>query len=372
MILPPSPVILAPLRDWFASEGRRLPWRAENLDLPHPDPYAVLVSELMLQQTQVATVVPYFNRWMARFPDPRELSLATDDEIHKFWAGLGYYRRARFLQQAATLIARDGWPEDLQGLQALPGLGPYTAAAIAAIAFLRPEPALDGNAFRVIARLLGIQDNPQRHAADLREWLRPGLSAHGPSRISQAVMELGAIVCGPRPDCARCPLATSCEALRQGIADRIPPSRRPSKVSALEIWLVAIEAEAHWFLLKPATKGLLAGLWRWPSHEIVQEPAASAAAESCLPYRTPEARTWKGWSQLYSHRKEQVVPVAISAPRIFPAPFGGAWIPHAELEALALGNRDQRFRHLLGEATSLCVDKIPVAQLLQRVMAGEP
>ncbi len=372
MTLPSSSVILAPLPDWFSAKGRHLPWRTENLDLPHPDPYAVLVSELMLQQTQVATVVPFFNRWMTRFPDPRALSLAEDDEVHKLWEGLGYYRRARFLKQAATLIAKDGWPEDLKGLQSLPGLGPYTSAAIASIAFLWPEPALDGNAFRLLARLLGIRDDPRRHAEELREWLLPGVSAYGPSRITQAVMELGATICGRRPDCAHCPLAASCEALRQGITDRIPPSMKRSKVKTLDVWLVAIEAEDHWLLFKPVAKGLLAGLWRWPVLEMIKDHASCAAAESRIPYLTSESRTWKGWSQIYSHRKEQVAPVAIKVPRIFAAPFGGAWIPHAELTALPFSKRDQRLRDLLDEETGMGVNEIPTAQLLQRVMAGEP
>ena len=367
-----SPETLAPLRVWFALTGRCLPWRAENLDLPHPDPYAVLVSEMMLQQTQVATVVPYFDRWMARFPDPRALSLAEDDEIHQYWAGLGYYRRVRFLKQAATVIAREGWPEDLQGLQALPGLGPYTAAAIASIAFQRPEPALDGNAFRVLARLLGIQADPRRSATELRAWLRPSLSAHGPSRITQALMELGATLCSPRPHCAHCPLALSCVALQQGIIDRIPPPMERSKVQSLDVWLVAIEAEEHWLLLSPAAKGLLAGLWRWPILAMDKVLQTSAAAESRVPYLTLESRTWQGWSQSYSHRKERVTPVAISVPRLFIAPPGSTWIPRTELDALAFGKRDQRLRELLGRGTGMPVNELPVTQLLQRVMTGEP
>lgn len=370
--LPPAPALLAPLPAWFSAQGRRLPWRAENLDLPHPDPYAVLVSELMLQQTQVSTVVPYFNRWMNRFPDPRTLALAEDDAALKFWEGLGYYRRARFLKQAATIIANQGWPGDLKGLLALPGLGPYTAAALASIAFLRPEPALDGNAFRVLARLLGIQDDPKRHAAQLREWLRPGLSVHGPSRITQAVMELGATICGPRPDCARCPLASACEALRQGLTDRIPPPAKRTSAKSLAVWLVAIEAQEHWLLLKPAAKGLLAGLWRWPVLAMVPDHASPVAAEACVPYLAWEARTWKGWSQSYSHRKEQVAPVALRGSRIFPAPSAGAWVTRKELDTLPLGKRDQRLRDLLSEATSQDAAEIPIIQLLQRIMAGEP
>ncbi|HNX95877.1 MAG TPA: hypothetical protein PKL14_12030, partial [Holophaga sp.] len=148
---PDASALLAPLAIWFDAHRRDLPWRAEQLDIPHPDPYAVLVSELMLQQTQVATVIPYFNRWMARFPDPQTLAQASDEDIHRHWQGLGYYRRAAHLKAAAIELAQHGWPQDFRGLERLPGVGPYTAAALASIAFLKPEPALDGNAFRVLA-----------------------------------------------------------------------------------------------------------------------------------------------------------------------------------------------------------------------------
>ena len=123
----PSAVdFLAPLAPWFDGARRELPWRALDLDAPHADPYAVLVSELMLQQTQVATVVPYFLRWLDRFPTPQALAAANEDAVHKAWEGLGYYRRARFLKAAATVVAARGWPTDLAGLTELPGLGPYT------------------------------------------------------------------------------------------------------------------------------------------------------------------------------------------------------------------------------------------------------
>jgi A/G-specific adenine glycosylase len=364
---PPSPELLCPLPCWFSAHGRTLPWRAENLDQPHPDPYAVLVSELMLQQTQVATVIPYFLRWMARFPDPGSLSGATDEEVHKLWEGLGYYRRARFLKQAASAIAAEGWPGDLGSL---PGLGPYTAAAVAAIAFQRPEPALDGNAFRVLARLLGLRDDPRGHGGELREWLRPALVALGPSRLTQALMELGATVCTPRADCVRCPLADACLAHRLEATDRIPPPLPRARVKALELWLVAIEAEQHWLLLQPAAKGLLAGLWRWPALEPALRTTARAA-EALAPYEDLETRRWQGWSQLYSHRKEHVLPLAIRLPRRFvPAP-GCAWIPQAGLAALPLGRRDQRLRELLQQEGGPNGQEAPVRDLLRRIEAGE-
>ena len=358
----PAPELLAPLPGWFSAHGRRLPWRAGDLGLPHPDPYAVLVSEVMLQQTQVVTVIPFFRRWMERFPDPRTLAQAEDDDVLKLWEGLGYYRRARFLKQAARIIAERGWPEDLG---TLPGLGPYTSAAVAAIAFQRPEPALDGNAFRVLARLQGIPDDPRRHAAELREWLHPALSAHGPSRITQALMELGATLCSPQPACTGCPLAATCVALHQGCTDRIPPPAARAKARRVELWLPAIGAQGCWLLLEPAPKGLLAGLWRWPAleHAAGLEPRGPALAL--------RAGTWQPWLQVYTHRKERVTPLAIQLAEAFQAPGGCRWIPEAELPALPLGKRDQRLRDLLGQPALAELAPEAASLLVRRILAGE-
>ena len=265
MDFPPAVPLLAPLAPWFEQVKRAMPWRAEDLDGLHPDPYAVLVSEIMLQQTQVATVIPYFLRWMVRFPDLAALAAAEEDELHSFWAGLGYYRRARSLQGAARRLAAEGWPRDLAGLLELPGLGPYTAAALGAQAFQWPTAALDGNAFRVLARLLALEGDPKGFAVGLRQWLRPALAQHGPSRLTQALMELGATVCTAAPRCPSCPLLGACQAHRQGSTGRIPPSMARSRPKEAELYLVAIASPSGWLLRPPAATGLLAGLWCWPS-----------------------------------------------------------------------------------------------------------
>ena len=343
---PDSTVLLAPLAPWFERTKRAMPWRAADLDAPHPDPYAVLVSELMLQQTQVATAMPYFERWMARFPDARVLAEADEQAVHKAWEGLGYYRRCRFLKAAAAEITARGWPADLEGLAALPGLGPYTAAAIGSIAFQWPTPALDGNAFRVLARLLLIEGDPKKDAAPLRAWLAPALEAHGPSRITQAIMELGATVCLPQPRCEACPLAGSCAARRGGRTQDIPPATKRAAVKEESLWLLAVEAEDAFLLQPPAEKGLLAGLWRWPGIGH-QPPAAShQAAEAPTAYRNLEARAWDGWVQVYTHRREAVSPLHIKLPERFEAP-DHRWVPAPELGALPLGRRDGRLRDLL-------------------------
>jgi len=337
----PAAALLAPLAPWFDAVRRDLPWRAADLDAPHPDPYGVLVSEIMLQQTQVATVIPYFQRWMARFPDAAALAAASEDEVHALWAGLGYYRRARNLQAAARAIAAGGFPRELAGLLELPGLGPYTAAAVAAQAFQAPEPALDGNAFRVTARLLGLREDPRRRAAELRAWLIPALRAHGPSRMTQAIMELGATLCVPAPRCAACPVAAGCEARRLGLQGEIPPAQPRAKVTEVELLLAAIHTPRGWLLRPPSAKGLLAGLWSWPHAPV--DPAG--AAETPAPFGW-EATVLPGWVQVYTHRRETIRPLVARVPAL-EAPAGLAWVPEERLPSLPMGRRDQRLRSLL-------------------------
>ncbi|MCE1228503.1 MAG: A/G-specific adenine glycosylase [Firmicutes bacterium] len=365
---PESASLLAPLAAWFDRNRRTLPWRAEDLSKPHPDPYAVLVSELMLQQTQVATVIPYFQRWMEGFPDAATLARADADALHKAWEGLGYYRRARHLQAAAQKIAEHGWPADLEGLLTLPGLGPYTAAAVASIAFQQPEAALDGNAFRVLARVLGLEDDPTRHAKSLRHWLKPALETLGPSRLTQAVMELGALVCTPSPRCEQCPLAACCEARRMDATERIPlkKDRAPQKES--EIWLLAIRAQGRWLLRPPASKGLLAGLWSWPVLPL-EKPVANLAAEPQQPFGLESWRSWPGWTQVYSHRKERIQPLALEWSEAFPV-AQLRWVEEETLRTLPMGKRDQRLRELL-DTSSQGLEAPPIARLLRRLSSME-
>jgi len=365
----PDPIaLLQPLVPWFERVKRSLPWRAEDLDRRHPSPYAVLVSEVMLQQTQVATVIPYFLRWLEAFPDLPALAAASEDQVHGLWAGLGYYRRARNLQLAARSLAESGWPADLEGLLALPGLGPYTAAALAAQAFQWPTPALDGNAFRVCARLLGLEGDPKRAAAELRAWLQPALAAHGPSRLTQAIMELGATVCTPAPRCADCPLRAGCRARLEGSTGRIPPVAVRAKAREVELYLVAISAPAGWLLRPPARTGLLAGLWSWPSAAPAQPMAG--AAEPGVPHRAAEGRSWPGWVQVYSHLRETVHPLALQLPATPALPPGLAWVAPRDLAGLPLGRRDQRLRDSLGEPASMLPWGAEEWEAVRAVLAG--
>lgn len=343
MSWPASPSLLAPLAPWFEANRRNMPWRAGDLGAPHPDPYAVLVSEFMLQQTQVATVIPYFDRWMTRFPDVATLAGAPADAVHKAWEGLGYYRRARLLQAAAQALSGGGWPVDLEGLLALPGLGPYTAAAVGSIAFQWPVAALDGNAFRVLARLLRLQGDPKAQAKALRAWLEPAQVAHGPSRITQAVMELGATVCLPQPRCEACPLSGACAARLAGEQASLPAPVKRAAPKACDLWVLAIEWQGQVLVHPPGGRGLLAGLWRWPTR-----PRESGAPEAPLPEGL-EVRAFPGWTQVYTHRRERVSPLHLQWGHRPVPREDEVWVPRGQLAGLPMGKRDARLRdHLEG------------------------
>ncbi len=252
---------------WFARNGRDLPWRRDYA------PYAVLVSEIMLQQTQMDRVTAYFERWMERFPSLQALADAPEEAVLKAWEGLGYYSRARNLHRAAGLILHGhggNIPADPQTLRRLPGIGPYTAGAVASIAHNRPEPAVDANAERVLARLWDV-DLPVKSLqgqARFRE-LAGGLMAGGEPRVTtQAVMELGALVCGKRPDCNRCPLEGLCLARQYGITAERPLPGKKTEYLPLEIVTGVLLHEGRIFIQKRPENGVWGGLWEFPGGRL--------------------------------------------------------------------------------------------------------
>lgn len=246
---------------------RDLPWRGET------DPYRVWVSEVMLQQTRVETVVPYYEAWLERFPDLDALAVAEEDDVLRVWQGLGYYSRARRLHQGARVVReRFGGelPEESADLRALPGVGEYTAGAVASIAFGEVVPAVDGNVRRVLARLF---DLPNPKPASLRSLAAELVDPVRPGDFNQALMELGALICTPRaPRCEECPLASECLALTRGtVADR-PPARARKAVPEVDVVvLVAAVREpaggSSLLLRKRPDEGLLAGMWEFPGVE---------------------------------------------------------------------------------------------------------
>ncbi len=262
--------------NWFRAHARAMPWRE------HPSPYRVWVSEVMLQQTQVATVRPYFDRFMARFPTVQALAEAPLEEVLKLWEGLGYYRRARHLHQAAKLIVtkhHGAIPSDEKALLALPGIGRYTAGAIRSIAFNIPAPILDGNVKRVLARLDDIETPIERAETERQLWARAAelVDPDQPGHFNQALMELGSLVCRPtQPACPHCPVSTFCQAYARGTQAqrpvRVPRKRIPHyQVAAGIVWH---RADPDRFLIaqRPA-EGMLGGLWEFPGGK--QEPGES-------------------------------------------------------------------------------------------------
>ncbi|MBC8330040.1 MAG: A/G-specific adenine glycosylase [Planctomycetes bacterium] len=248
------------LLDWFAARRRELPWRRDA------DPYRVWVSEIMLQQTRVEAVVPFYERWMARFPDVTALAAADEQEVLRRWAGLGYYRRARMLHAAAKEVVAAGGalPADRAGWRALPGVGEYTSAAIASIALGEPAAVVDGNVKRVAARFLALglaADDRKLHQA--AEAWGTALLAHAPSPgdLNQSLMELGATVCTPRaPRCGNCPIAAGCAA-EEPLSHPLPPKKTPWKELQLDF---LIAEKGGRYLLEQKRTGWTPGMWEPP------------------------------------------------------------------------------------------------------------
>jgi A/G-specific adenine glycosylase len=272
-------------RDWSATRGALLAWYDANArDLPWrrtSDPYAIWVSEIMLQQTRVETVVPYYTRFLQRFPDTRRLAAASLDDVLSHWSGLGYYRRARLLHQGAQVVVRDHGgelPRDPALRRALPGIGPYTAGAIGSIAFDLPEPIVDGNVARVLARVLSIATALGERATERSLWAAADELARGerPGALNQALMELGARICTPvNARCDVCPIAASCAARAAGRVDELPIAAK--KKAPKPVALVALVARASdgalW--LTRSDGSLFGGLWGCP----LVEGRGRAAAE---------------------------------------------------------------------------------------------
>ena len=266
------------LLTWFDRHRRDLPWRRTL------DPYAIWLSEVMLQQTRVEVVVSYYARFLDRFPTVQQLAAAPVEEVLALWSGLGYYRRARQLHAAAQRIAAGGggFPRTLEGLRALPGIGDYTAAAVASMAFGVVTPVLDGNVERVLARWLALGESPKTSPARRRllgaaETL---LDSRRPGDSNQALMELGATLCTPRsPKCLLCPISAGCLAAGQGNPEEYPQPRTKRAVEKRRL-LVAVVENAHGVLLfrRPDDSELLAGTWELPWVEEEEREAAAALA----------------------------------------------------------------------------------------------
>jgi len=267
--------LIRKLLAWFRANARDLPWRRTR------DPYRIWLSEVMLQQTRVETVLDYYDRFTRAFPRVEDLAEADEGKVLKLWEGLGYYSRARNLLAAARSVVRESggrFPETAERLIALPGVGRYTAGAIASIAYGERTPVLDGNVKRVLARLHGIRDSIDDAATVERLWALAGalVSPRAPGDSNQAMMELGARVCRPRrPRCRECPVRADCRALAAGEVDTLPVRRKKRPVPHHEIVAAAIRKNGRILFGRRPLDGLLGGLWEFPGGKV--EPGETQA-----------------------------------------------------------------------------------------------
>lgn len=257
------------LISWFKAEQRDLPWRKDQ------DPYKVWVSEIMLQQTRVDTVIPYFNRFIEWFPTIEDLAEAEEEKVLKAWEGLGYYSRVRNLQSAVREVKEKyngevpSTPEDISSLK---GVGPYTAGAILSIAYGIPEPAVDGNVMRVLSRILLIREDIAKASSRkiFEKAVRDIISHEDPSAFNQALMELGALICTPTsPSCLLCPVREHCHAFHEGVQQELPIKTKKVKTRDVQLAAAVIEDEDGKILIhKRPANGLLANLWEFPTVEL--------------------------------------------------------------------------------------------------------
>ncbi len=345
---------------WFDDHQRPMPWRETR------DPYHIWISEVMLQQTQVATVIPYFERFTARFPTVGDLAAAPLDDVLKHWEGLGYYSRARNLQKAAQQIVTEHgsvFPDDYAAIRALPGVGDYTAGAVASIAFNLPEPAVDGNVFRVLARLFLIADDiaqprsRRRFEAVARELIPPGEAW----RFNQALMELGATVCtAANPRCGECPVAAWCQARATERVRELPVKSKKTVVKEVEFLVgVVRDAEGRYLITRRPAKGLLGGLWEFPTVEAAGPAEAAALVawwRAAFGAEIAAATKLLSVPHLFTHRKALFH--AFTAELALGAPVPASredqrWVAPDELDGFAFPLAHNKIRQALGRPEQL-------------------
>lgn len=331
------------LLNWYSKHKRSMPWR------DHPDSYAVWVSEIMLQQTRVETVVPYFEKWMKLFPTLKELAKADEHDVLSAWEGLGYYSRARNLHKAAKIVVQKfngELPRDLEALQSLPGIGKYTVGAIASIAFKMDEATLDGNLRRVFSRLFDVKEFADSPTGEKMLWelARKNLPKGKAGDYNQALMDLGATICLPKnPRCLLCPLMEICEGRKNGTQD-IRPVLKPKKESPHYIQVAAVIIKNGKVLLRqrPAN-GLLGNMWEFSNARVEVDPAKelvkSLKAQTKIQVKKKEAIGIV--SHAYTHFKvtEHVfICDAISIPK----DKNLKWVKLSELENYPMGKIDRQ------------------------------
>jgi A/G-specific adenine glycosylase len=342
------PTLASRLLTWYRDHKRSLPWR------DHADPYAVWVSEIMLQQTRVETVIPYFERWMERFPTIKALAGASEQDVLSLWEGLGYYSRARNLHKAAKIVLEDHrgrLPRDPDVLETLPGIGRYTVGAIASMAFGLDAPTLDGNLRRVFARLFDVSEPADGPAGEKILW---GLAArHLPKGragdYNQALMDLGATICLPKnPLCLICPLMEMCKARQLGIqAER--PVLKPRKATPHYVQAAAVIVRRGRVLLaRRPSDGLLGGLWEFPNGRVDGDPAAGLAQALRTAYRLKVRRKEALGLVRHAYTHFKVTVHAFRAELVsVPGRRNLKWVKLGELEDYPMGKVDRQIAGLV-------------------------
>ncbi len=348
------PRLSSRLLAWYRQNKRTLPWR------DHPDPYAVWVSEIMLQQTRVETVIPYFERWMRLFPAINDLAKASEHDVLNAWEGLGYYSRARNLHKAARIVAEKyngELPYNLDDLRALPGIGRYTVGAIASMAFGMDAPTLDGNLRRVFARLFDVTEPADSPAGEKILW---SLAAeHLPKGqagdYNQALMDLGAAICLPRnPRCLICPLMKMCKARENGTQEARPvlkPKKEiPHHVHAAGVIVGQIDNLPCVLLFKRPSKGLLGGMWEFPNGRVDGDPARGLVNALKTGYRlkVQKKEALGIVRHTYTHFKITVHAFRCESPSI-PKEKDLKWVRITELEDYPMGKIDRQIARMLND-----------------------
>jgi A/G-specific adenine glycosylase len=334
---PRLPPFAARVTAWQRRHGRHgLPWQGTR------DPYRIWLSEIMLQQTQVATVIPYYERFLARFPTVAALAAAPDEEVMRSWSGLGYYARARNLLRTARIVASEHaghFPLSIAEIAALPGVGPSTAAAIVAFATGEPHAILDGNVKRVMARHFGIEGAADSAATLARLWAvaRSELPATGIEAYTQGLMDLGATVCTrTRPACERCPISGSCVALREGRIGEVP-GRKSARVSPLkEVAMIVAVSRGEVLLEKRPPSGIWGGLWSLPEAPADVDPAAWTRKNLAL--RVTGVQALDPFTHAFTHFRLAVRPwlVHVAGGRAAADAAGSMWIALEDASGAAL------------------------------------
>lgn len=288
---------------WFDTNKRDMPWRKTR------DPYAIWVSEIMLQQTQVDTVIPYYERFMNRFPTVHSLAEAALEEVYIYWQGLGYYRRAENLHKGAKMvdeIYQGVFPEDIDLVRKIPGIGPYTLGAVLSIAFHKPVPAVDGNVMRILARQFLInEDIAVSKNKKIFENKVMELMPDDPNRFNQALMELGALVCTPKnPNCGSCPVQELCQAYNRQVISEYPFKGGKTKVLPIKYYVLMVQKGDSYWIEKRPQGGLLANLWGFP---LIEEKKFEEIEDKLF-----EIKRFDSVTHVFTHRRWEMQPVLVA------------------------------------------------------------